>query len=110
MAIQLEYLPLTGAELPVSKIFTVGEESYTFIFRKNTRHDRIYCEIRDSDDNILYTTRLIYAANILNAVVDGLTMDDPIRPFNLNEIMTKRIIDTEVTPDNLDRVKMYVVA
>lgn len=110
MSIELEYLPLSSDELPVSKVFTIGEESFTFVFRENARHDRIYCEIRDSDDNILYTTRLVYAADLLNAVVGGLTMDDPIRPFNLNEIMTKRIIDTEVTPLNLDRVKMYVIA
>lgn len=107
---ELEYLPLASAELPVSKIFNIGDESYIFLFRKNTRANRIYCEIRDEDDNILYTTRLVYAADLIHAVVEGLTYDAPIRPFNINGLLTDRTLDTEVTPDNLDRVKMYVVA
>jgi len=108
--IELDYLPLDADELPVSKIFTIGEERYNFIFRKNERYDKIYCEIYDLDDTLLYTTRLIYGGLLYHAVVDGLVIDDPIIPFYINDVVTDKIVETEVTSLNLDKVKMYVVA
>lgn len=109
MSITLEFLPIEADELPVSKLFTVSN-SYTFLFRKNARHERIYCEIRDADDNILYTTRLIYGGILYHAVVDGLTFDDPVIPFNMDDLLVDGVVDTIVTPDNLERVKLYVIA
>jgi|GEM_PF-6825891 len=111
MAIELEFLPLDADELPVSKIFTV-ENNYKFLYRKNSRHDnKIYCEIRDNDDNIIYTTRLIYAGELIHAVVDGLDIgDNKIIPFNIDDLLTDALSDdSTVTADNLERVKQYVV-
>jgi hypothetical protein len=111
MAIEFEFLPLTNDEMPVSKIFTI-ENTYIFLYRINARHDRIYCEIRDQNDNILYTTRLVYAGELIHAVVADLDIgDNTIIPFNIDDLLTDKIIeDTTVEPDNLERVKQYVIA
>lgn len=110
MSITLEFLPIDDDELPVEKIFTFDKQ-YIFRFRKNESHDRIYCEIRDTDDNILYTSRLTYGANLIHAVVENLDIDDPLVPFNIDELITdNEIDDTTVEPDNLERVKLYVIA
>jgi len=110
MSITLEFLPLDSDELPVEKIFTFDKQ-YIFRFRKNDSHDRIYCEIRDTDDNILYTTRLIYGANLIHAMVENLDISDPLVPFNIDDLVTDgEIEDTTVEPDNLSRVKLYVIA
>lgn len=110
MAIEYEYLPLTKSELPVSKLFTV-ENAYTYLYRINVRHNRIYCEIRDVDDNVIYTTRLVYAGSLIHAVVDGLDIgDNDIRPFNIDDLLTNSLSDdSTVEPDNLDRVRQYVI-
>jgi len=110
MAIELEFLPLDQEELPVSKSFTIGN-TYTFLYRENVKHNRIYCEIRDQDDNILYTTRLIYAGELIHAVVEDLELSDPIIPFNIDDLLSDQLGDeSTVEPDNLDKVKQYVVA
>jgi len=110
MSITLEFLPLDESELPVEKIFTFDKQ-YVFRFRKNESHDRIYCEIRDTDDNILYTTRLTYGANLIHAIVKNLDIDDFITPFDIDDLVTdNEIDDMEVTPENLDRIKLYVIA
>jgi len=107
---ELDYLPLIADELPVSKIFTIGENLYNFVFRKNEKHDRIYCEIRVLDDNILYTTRLVYGGKLFHAVVEGLTIDDPIIPFYFEDLFTDKILETVYNSTNMDKVKLYVAA
>lgn len=110
MSITLNFLPLDREELPVEKIFTFDKQ-YVFRFRENVSSERIYCEIRDTDDNVLYTTRLTYGANLINAVVDNLNISDPIVPFNIDDLITDdQIDDSTVEPDNLARVKIYVIA
>lgn len=111
MAIELDFLPLDKDELPVSKLFTV-ENEYTYLYRINVRHQRIYCEIRDVDDNVLYTTRLVYAGSLIHAEVQGLNIgDNIIKPFNIDDLLTDSIgEDLTVNPDNLVRVKQYVLA
>lgn len=110
MSIEYEYLPLLESEMPCSKIFTV-ENPYTFLYRINTRHNRIYCEIRDVDNNVIYTTRLIYFGNLIHAVVDGLDIgENAITCFNIDDLLTDAVsAETEVTPDSLERIKQYVI-
>jgi hypothetical protein len=108
--IEFDYLPLTADELPVSKIFTLGDNQYNFTFRKNTKYDRIYCEVCDLDDVLLYTTRLVYGGSLLHAEVDGLVIDDPIVPFDISDLLTDKVGEIDVTSLNLDTVKLYAVA
>jgi hypothetical protein len=110
MAIELEFIPLDADELPVSKIMTIGNQ-YRFVWRYNTQADRISVEIYDLDDNLLYTTRLIYGNYLLHAVVENLTFEAPVIPFNIDDLFTDGVIeDTTVIYNNLTRVKQYVVA
>ncbi len=109
MSIELEFLPLESAELPVSKIFDLGKQ-YRFVFKKNTQKSRISVELYDLDDSLLYTTRLIYGNYLLHATIDGVEFSGPIVPFNIDELFTdNEIDDTTVEPDNLSRVKNYVL-
>ena len=110
MSITLEFLPLDESELPVEKIF-IFDKQYIFRFRGNESHDRVYCEIRNTDDEVLYTTRLTYGANLIHAVVENLDIEESITAFDIDDIVTDaEIEDMEVTPENLDRIKLYVTS
>ena len=82
MAIELDYLPVTNAELPVEKIFDIGNE-YTFEFIYNSRMDRVTMYIKDEDDNILYTTLIVYGAPLYHAVVSGIELNQDIVAFDI---------------------------
>jgi hypothetical protein len=106
---ELSYLPLTADELPVSKIFELNGELYNFVFRKNEKYDKIYCEIRDLEDNVIYTTRLVYGGEVVHAVIDGFEID-PLVPLNFNDLFTDKILETVFNSTNMDRVKIHVIA
>lgn len=109
--IEYEYIPLDAEELPVSKIITIGDDQYNFVWKYNTQADRISLEIYDLDDNLLYTTRLIYGNYLLHAVVENLKFSDPVIPFNIDDLVTDGAIsDVNVNYENLSRVKQYVAA
>jgi len=110
MNYQFEYLPVTHAECPVSKIFTVGESVYTYEFKHNARHDFYTLTIKDADDVTLYTTKIVYGCPIVHAIVDGLEIDFDIVALNLDDIFTPyRIADTTVNKTNLDTtVRLYI--
>lgn len=110
MSFDLTYLPVTASELPVSKIFEIGNE-YIFEFRLNEKIDRIMMAIKDEDQNVLYTTKIVYGSPLYHAVVDGIDMDQDIVAFNVDDLLsTMSIDDTSVTSDNLgDTVFFYLV-
>lgn len=107
---EYEYLPIAPAECPASKIFTIGESIYTYEFRYNERNDFYILTIRDSEDTILYITKLVYGAPVVHAVVDDLEIDYDIYPLNLDDLFTPfQIEDQSVNNDNLDtRVRLYI--
>jgi len=108
MSTTLEFLPLDESELPVQKTFTF-DKKYLFRFRENVSHDRIYCEIRNTDDEILYTTRLTYGSNLIHATVDGLDIEEIIMPYDIAEFSAGNDIeDMTIVPGNLTEKKLYV--
>lgn len=94
--ITYEYLPVTFDELPVSKIFDVGED-YMFEFVFNSRYNKIAMNISDTEGNLLYATRITYGNNLIHAVVDGLTVDNDLIAMNLADLVSDREIDSSLT-------------
>lgn len=109
MAIELDYMPLESEELPVEKIFDLGNE-YTFEFIYNERIDRITMYIKDEDDNILYSTLIVYGSKLYHAVVDGIDIDQNIYAFDINDLLTEFTIEnTSVNFENIGTVKLYLI-
>jgi len=108
MAIEYDFLPLNADELPVSKVFTFDNNSYIFLFRKNEKFDRIYLEIIDIEtEETLYTTRLVYAGDVIHAVVEDLEIENILRPFDIADLLSNNVGETTVESGNLDVVKVY---
>jgi hypothetical protein len=110
MAIEFDYLPLTHSEVPVQKTFTIGN-TYVFEFYYNTSHDFYTMYIRDEDENLLYTTKVVYGNSLYHAVVDGLELSQDIIPFDIQDLISeKSIANDSVNSENLDNpVRIYLV-
>lgn len=105
-----EYLPLTAAEVPIEKDFTIGDSTYAWLFRYNETFDFYTLEIRDEDDVILYTTKLTYASDIVNAVVEGLNISKVIVPINILELtQTLALQDQRVSKESLGKTIFLLI-
>lgn len=81
MNIDYQILPLSGFELSVEKLFTVGN-TYSFRFDYNSVGDFITCAISDQNGNLLLTTKIVYGRPLIDAVVDELALSNLIIPLN----------------------------
>lgn len=108
--IVLNYLPLIFDEIPVEKTFTLGD-TFLYEFKYNTRNDFFSLLIKDEEDNILYSTKLIYGGSAYHAVVDNLGLNKLIVPFNVADLLTSNTIDDQsVNAENLNtRVRLYLL-
>lgn len=93
--VDLEYLPISASEIPIEKDFTVGE-TYSFRFLYNERADFYTCTILDSNANILLTTKICYARELIDAKVEGLAVNRLIIPLNPQEIEQSRILQGQI--------------
>lgn len=107
--INLTYLPITTSEIPVQKTFTLGN-TYIFEFYYNETYDFFTMYIRDENENLLYTCKVVYGNSLYHAVVDGLELNQLIVPFDIQDIIsTKSIENTRVNYNNLDNpVRLYL--
>ncbi|PJZ49666.1 hypothetical protein CH362_07690 [Leptospira saintgironsiae] len=92
---EVEYLPITASEIPIEKDFTIGA-TYSFRFLHNERSDFYTCIILNSDEEILFTTKICYARELVDVVVDGLQINRLIIPLNPQEIEQARILQGQV--------------
>ena len=108
--ISIDYLPINPDEVPIQKIFTIGDKTYKFDFWYNSENDFYTVYIKDMLDNILYSTRLTYGSAIVNAVVSGLDIPYQVFPFNFNQLFTSIILGFDsVKKENLDTsVRLYI--
>jgi hypothetical protein len=106
---QFDYIPITSAECPVSKYLALNNVIYIFDFSYNAYSDTVSVVIKDADENILYSSRLTYGANIINAVVKDLDLFYIFVPVNLDDLFTElQIDDSVVNAANLgDTVQLY---
>jgi hypothetical protein len=112
MAISLDYLPVTYDELPVSKIFDIGND-YMFEFVHNPRIDRVSMYIRDTEGTLLYTTRITYGRKLNHATVEGLELNQDIYAINLDDVVSDLTLDSSLTVVASgtfgDPVKLYLI-
>ncbi|PJZ24608.1 hypothetical protein CH352_14415 [Leptospira hartskeerlii] len=92
---ELEYLPISSSEIPIEKDFTIGE-TYSFRFLYNERSDFYTCTILDSDANILFTTKICYARELIDAKIEGLEINRLIIPLNPQEIEQSRVLQGQI--------------
>jgi hypothetical protein len=81
-----EFLPVSSEEIPIEIDFTIGSSTYSYLFRYNETYDFYTVEIRNENDELIYTTKLTYASDLINAVVEGLTISQIVVPINLLEL------------------------
>ncbi len=81
-----DFLPILASEIPIEKDFTIGNSTLSWLFRYNETHNFYTVEIRDEEENLLYTTKLTYASDIVNAVVEGLNISQYVVPINILEL------------------------
>lgn len=93
--IDLEYLPISSSEIPIEKDFTIGE-TYSFRFLYNERADFYTCTILDSDANILFTTKICYARELIDAQIQDLRINRLIIPLNPQEIEQSRVLQGQI--------------
>ncbi|EMY25774.1 phage baseplate plug family protein [Leptospira interrogans] len=62
-------LPIRFEELPVSKVFQIGDKDYEFEFRYNTRFDFISLYVKESS-RFLHTSKLSYGIDCLSGFAD----------------------------------------
>ena len=110
MPINLTYMPLTASEIPVQKTFTIGN-TYVFEFYYNEAYDFYTMYIRNEEETLLYTCKVVYGNSLYHAVVDRLELNKLIVPFDIQDIITtKSIENTSVNSDNLDNpVRLYLI-
>ena len=110
MAIEFEYIPVSFSEIPVSKIFDIGND-YTFEFIYNKKIDRITMYIKDDDDLVLYSTLIVYGSQLYHAVVSGIELNQYLVAFNISDLLTGFSIESEeVTSSSFgDTVKIYLL-
>lgn len=110
--ISFEYLPILPSEVPVKKIFTIGNGTYAFEFLYNSENDFYTVYISDLNDNLLYSTKIVYAQDLVDAVVEGLNIPYSIIPLNFQQFFTDIVLPYDkVNSENLDTaVRLYIYA
>jgi len=62
-----EFLPFTFDELPVQKVFEIGDSSFTYRLEHNETFDFFVLTLLDQNDVILYSNKLVYRNDFLNS-------------------------------------------
>ena len=95
----LKIFPVQGSELPVSKDFQLGSESFEFRFLYNERFDFITVEIYQ-EGLFLFSSKLCYGSNILN----GFTKSNyKILPLTEEDLYVDNFSDLKVNLDTLGK-------
>ena len=63
------YLPVRASEVPVSKVLTINNQKYTWVFFYNARHDFYTIQVKNDAGEIVYTSRVVLDDDILHAIV-----------------------------------------
>lgn len=76
------YMPYTTREIPIAKVFEIENTEYTYLIERNDEHDFYTLTVMDSKDEIVYTTKLVYAGDSLHAGHSRLGIGARIVPFD----------------------------
>jgi hypothetical protein len=104
----LEYLPFSHEELPVKKTFEINGANYGVTLYYNDRFDIYTVTICDSDDVCIFTGKLTYCRNALDAVVSGIDSDTKIIPLIIEDVMREILQVERIDSENFDSVRICV--
>ena len=65
------YMPYTAREIPIAKVFEIENTEYTYLIERNDEHDFYTLTVMDAKDEVIYTTKLVYAGDALHAAHGG---------------------------------------
>lgn len=105
---EFEYLEISFEELPVSKTYNFGGVDYPIEFHYNQFGDFFTIIVRNPDDQVLFTTKLVYGVNGNHCIVDGFPFDISIIPLDLNDLFSEEVRENSFNKDSLGRVKIYL--
>ena len=97
------YLPYSQSEIPIAKVFEIGETDYTYQVEYNSNFDFYTLTVKDENDNIIYTAKLVYGNDALHAISPDLSPGQRLKPYNVIEAIS------DYNQDNFDKVKIYVI-
>lgn len=110
MSTTYDYLPVTHDEIPVEKVFVLDGKSYAIEFNYNDRYDFYTMMVSDeSSGDLLFTTKLTYLCNALDAVVEGLSLSHEIIPALTRDLDAGESSDTELCSDTFDEVLICLI-
>ena len=106
-----QYLPIKASEVPIAKTYTIGTSTYIFSFTYNSRFDFYTVVISDLDNNILFSTKIVYGEQLYDALVEGLTIDFSIIPISLDDMFSTIPVPKEYQAINAatldNKVRLY---
>jgi hypothetical protein len=76
------YMPYSASEIPIAKVFEIENTEYSYLIERNDEHDFYTLTVMDAKDEIIYTTKLVYAGDSLHAGHSRLGVDARIVPFD----------------------------
>ena len=109
MSTEYEYIPITHDELPCEKIFTLDGTDYALEFRFNDVADFYTLSVSDEDGDLLFTTKLTYLTEAIDAVIEGIDMTRNIVPAQFADIDADEPTDTQVTKNTFDEVYLCLI-
>jgi hypothetical protein len=105
---EFEYLEIDFDELPVSKTYNFGGIDYPIEFHYNQLFDFFTMLVRNPNDQIIFTTKLVYGVNANHCIVEGFPFDVSIIPLDLNDLFTSEVREDLFNKNSLGRVKIYL--
>lgn len=96
-------LPYVSTEIPIGKVFDINNIEYTYQIEYNELYDFYTMTIKNQDDEIIYTTKLVYGNDALHAISTASAIGKKIIPYTLKE----KILN--YNQDSFDKVSLYVV-
>ena len=110
MSSSFDYLPVTHDEIPVEKVFVLDGKSYALEFNYNDVGDFYTLLVSDeSTGTLLFTTRLSYFYEAIDAVVTGLSMTRNIFPARPVDLDADYPSDTQVNADTFEEVRLCLI-
>ena len=110
MNTEYSYFPFTHDELPVEKIFNIDGENYAVSFEYNDVYDFYTMVISDaSTGDVIFTTKLVYLCNALDAVVEGIKIARKIIPAIPSDMTAESPSDKHVNKNTFNEVRICLI-
>lgn len=100
----IRYLSIQFFEIPVRKIFTLGNEDYEFVFQHNKQFDFVTVQI-EKDLEILHVGKLVYGNNLLSG---NLKIPFTFLPISDEDLNREGYSNLKVTSETLGKnIQIY---